>query len=128
MQSRRTFIQSLGAAGLLLPLSPLLAKSTAGVPFNPFVVPALDRGIRQGNKVTFNLTINAAQTSFFKDVKTPTLGLNQSYLGPVLRARRGDTVRINVKNSINEVSTVHWHGMTLPAKMDGGPINKNTPN
>jgi bilirubin oxidase len=126
-QSRRTFIKSAGA-GLLLPLStPLLAKSsTAGL--NTFAVPPLNTGIRKGNKVSYKLTINASKTEFFKGVNTPTLGLNQSYLGPVLRAKRGDTVSIKVKNHINDVSTVHWHGMTLPANMDGGPHQSINPN
>ena len=120
MQSRRKFIQSLGAASLFMPLSPLLAKSMTS-PLNTFAIPPLDRGKRQGDKVTFSLAINTGKTSFFQGLNTPTLGLNQSYLGPVLRAKKGDTVSIHVKNNINEVSTVHWHGMTLPAKMDGGP-------
>jgi bilirubin oxidase len=126
MQSRRKFMQTMGAAGLLLPFSSTLAKS-GSTPFNSFVIPALDRGTRQGNKVTFNLAINSGKTSFFKGRSTATIGLNQSYLGPVLRAKKGDTVSIHVKNNINEVSTVHWHGMTLPAKMDGGPHQSINP-
>ena len=117
--SRRGFIKSAGMAGLL-PLAPLLAK-TNSTSINTFVVPPLNTGVREGNKVKFNLEINYGSTSFFRGRNTPTIGLNQSYLGPVLRAKRGDTVSINVVNNINEVTTVHWHGMTLPAKMDGGP-------
>ncbi len=127
-QSRRTFIKSAGAS-LLLPLSTtsLLAKtSPAGL--NTFVVPPLNTGVREGNKVSYKLSINAGKTEFFKGVNTPTLGLNQSYLGPVLRAKRGDTVSIKVENHINDVTTVHWHGMTLPANMDGGPHQPINPN
>ncbi len=127
-QSRRTFIKSAGAS-LLLPLSTtsLLAKtSPAGL--NTFVVPPLNTGVREGNKVSYKLSINSGKTEFFKGVNTPTLGLNQSYLGPVLRAKRGDTISINVENHINDVTTVHWHGMTLPANMDGGPHQSINPN
>ena len=120
-QSRRKFIKSMGATGLLGSLAtPLLAKNTA-TSLNTFVVPALDTGVRKGNNVTFKLAIRSSNTSFFKGVNTPTIGINQSYLGPVLRAKHGDTVSIHVNNGINEVTTLHWHGMTLPAKMDGGP-------
>ncbi len=120
-QSRRNFIKSLGVTGLLGSFAtPLWAKNN-GVSLNTFVVPPLDRGVRNGNNVTFKLAIRAGKTSFFNGVNTPTLGVNQSYLGPVLRAKRGDTVNINVNNGINEVTTLHWHGMTLPAHMDGGP-------
>ena len=119
--TRRKFVKAAATAGLLMPFSPsLMAKSIANKG-NAFVVPPLDTGIRKGNQVTFNLSINAGQTMFFYGVNTPTLGINQNYLGPVLRAKRGDTVNINVANRINEVTTLHWHGMTLPAKMDGGP-------
>ena len=125
-QSRRSFIKSAGA-GLLLPLStPLLAKTLSKELVKPtskntFAVPTLDTGVREGNKVNFNLLAQTGRTEFFKGKKTFTAGLNQSYLGPVLRAKRGDTVSINVKNQIKDVVTLHWHGMTLPANMDGGP-------
>jgi len=38
-----------------------------------------------------------------------------------LRARRGEKVLVNVTNDLGETSTIHWHGMHLPAAMDGGP-------
>jgi len=120
-QSRRTFIKSAGAAGLLLPLTTSIFAKSSATSLNTFVVPPLNTGVREGNKVSYKLSINSGVTEFFKGVKTPTWGLNQSYLGPVLRAKRGDTVTIKVDNHLNEVATVHWHGMTLPANMDGGP-------
>lgn len=104
-----------------MPFSPSLMAKAIVNKGNAFVVPPLDKGIRKGNQVTFNLSVNAGQTMFFNGVHTPTLGINQNYLGPVLRAKRGDSVNINVANKINEITTLHWHGMTLPAKMDGGP-------
>ncbi len=126
-QSRRTFIKSAGAS-LLLPLTASLSAKTTTAGLNTFVVPPLNIGVRDGNKVSYKLSINSSKTEFFKGVNTPTLGLNQSYLGPVLRAKRGDIVNIKVENHINEITTVHWHGMTLPAKMDGGPHQSINPN
>jgi bilirubin oxidase len=32
-----------------------------------------------------------------------------------------ETVLINVTNNLTETTTTHWHGLHLPAKMDGGP-------
>jgi FtsP/CotA-like multicopper oxidase with cupredoxin domain len=52
---------------------------------------------------------------------TATYGFNGDYLGPTLRATDGDPVRIQVTNHLGETTTVHWHGMHLPAAMDGGP-------
>ena len=119
--NRRHFLKTVGATSLLLPLSSSVLAKRAPTSGNPFVIPPLAQAHRKGSQLTFNLQINASQHQFFRGVNTPTLGINQSYLGPVLRAKRGDNVVINVKNNINEVSTLHWHGMTLPANMDGGP-------
>jgi FtsP/CotA-like multicopper oxidase with cupredoxin domain len=47
--------------------------------------------------------------------------VNGAYLGPTLRAARGDEVEISVHNGVDETTTMHWHGMHLPARMDGGP-------
>ena len=103
-QSRRNFIKPAGA-GLLLPLSSsVLAKSSA-TSLNSFVVPPLNTGVRKGNKVSYKLSINSGKTEFFRGVNTPTLGLNQNYLGSVLCVKCGDTVSIKVENYINEVTT-----------------------
>lgn len=40
---------------------------------------------------------------------------------PVIKANKGDVVNINLKNSLLEESNIHWHGMLIPANMDGHP-------
>ena len=44
-----------------------------------------------------------------------------SYLGPVIRLRRGQKVRIRFRNSLAEPSIVHWHGLDVPESADGHP-------
>jgi FtsP/CotA-like multicopper oxidase with cupredoxin domain len=44
-----------------------------------------------------------------------------SYLGPTLRLRRGQKVRIRFSNRLPDPSIVHWHGMDVPATADGHP-------
>jgi FtsP/CotA-like multicopper oxidase with cupredoxin domain len=44
-----------------------------------------------------------------------------SYLGPTLRLRQGQKVRIRFRNQLVEPSIVHWHGMDMPSAMDGHP-------
>ena len=44
-----------------------------------------------------------------------------SYLGPILRLRRGQRVRIRFQNQLGEPSIVHWHGLDVPELADGHP-------
>ena len=44
-----------------------------------------------------------------------------SYLGPILRLKKGQKVRINFTNELNEESIIHWHGLHVPPEMDGHP-------
>src|SRR5690606_28881217 len=69
----------------------------------------------------FQLTAQAGSTSFRDGVETETWGFNGDFLGPTLRARRGEQVAVEVTNTLGESTSVHWHGMHLPPEMDGGP-------
>jgi suppressor of ftsI len=73
-----------------------------------------------GTKV-FDLDLQAGRSELLPGTSTDTWGANGSYLGPTLRARRGDDVRVRVTNALPEATTLHWHGMHLPGAMDGGP-------
>ena len=44
-----------------------------------------------------------------------------SYLGPILRLQRGQNLKLRFHNQIPDASIVHWHGLSLPAAMDGHP-------
>jgi FtsP/CotA-like multicopper oxidase with cupredoxin domain len=44
-----------------------------------------------------------------------------SYLGPIIKAHRGEKVRIRFRNDTPEKTIVHWHGLHVPAIMDGHP-------
>lgn len=91
------------------------------LPENPlFIPPLLEPRIENGEKV-FDLVIQEGEMEFFPGKRTRTLGYNGDYLGPTLRARTGDKVRLNVTNALEEPTTTHWHGMRVPAAMDGGP-------
>lgn len=49
------------------------------------------------------------------------MGYNGSILGPTLRARNQERVAVTFENGLPEPTTVHWHGMHVPAQSDGGP-------
>ncbi len=118
MISRRRFVQA-GLALIALPKQIVLASRRLFK--NRFQVPMLETGKRIGKDVYFDLNIQSGQSAILPNQLTPTLGINQPFLGVTLRASKGDRVHIKVKNSLDETTTLHWHGMKLPAKADGGP-------
>lgn len=96
-------------------------------------IPPLEEGeVEADGTRVFRLGTRAGETEFRPGRTTPTWGFTSpataadgrwpgTYLGPTLRAERGEKVRVEVRNGLDEPSTVHWHGMHLPAAMDGGP-------
>jgi FtsP/CotA-like multicopper oxidase with cupredoxin domain len=50
-------------------------------------------------------------------------GYNGTLPGPTLRTRVGDRARIRLLNQLSEETTIHWHGMVVPASMDGHPAD-----
>ncbi len=44
-----------------------------------------------------------------------------SYLGPTVRVRRGQKVRIRFLNRLPDPSIIHWHGLDVPQDADGHP-------
>ncbi|MGM1056875.1 MAG: multicopper oxidase family protein [Bacteroidota bacterium] len=47
--------------------------------------------------------------------------LPDSFLGPIIRVRKGQKIRIRFKNELPEESIIHWHGMHVPEQYDGHP-------
>ncbi|MDE2004230.1 MAG: multicopper oxidase domain-containing protein [Betaproteobacteria bacterium] len=81
------------------------------------LVAAPDRAqIRRGQKSGV-LRYTAQVIHGRPDAVTPSTG----YLGPTLELRRGERVRIEFVNRIDEPSIVHWHGMIVPERDDGHP-------
>ncbi|MBK9525527.1 MAG: multicopper oxidase domain-containing protein [Bacteroidetes bacterium] len=70
----------------------------------------------------YNLNIHPDSVQFLPGTKTFTNAFNQySYLGPTLILHKGENVTMNVLNSLDDTTTVHWHGLHVPAMADGGP-------
>jgi len=87
----------------------------------PLAIPPLLRGeVRDGARV-FEMSLKRGRSQFFDGMSTPTIGINGAYLGPTLAWRRGERVRMQVTNDLGTQSTLHWHGVHLPARADGGP-------
>lgn len=88
----------------------------------PLAVPPLaESRIDDDGRRVFDLDLQVGSHEFIPGKPASTWGVNQDYLGQTLRASRGETVLINVRNGLPTETSLHWHGMHLPARMDGGP-------
>ena len=58
-----------------------------------------------------------------KGDKNRVIHLPGSYLGPIINVRQGEKIRVRFTNAIPEESIIHWHGLHVPAAMDGHPRN-----
>ncbi|OYU83110.1 MAG: bilirubin oxidase [Flavobacterium sp. BFFFF2] len=71
---------------------------------------------------TFDLNIHESTKQLQTGNQTITGSINnETFWGPTLFVNKGDVIQMNVTNNLNESTTLHWHGMHLPAVMDGGP-------
>ena len=127
---RRTFLKKssslmaiAGSASLGLPiLSGLSGTANAQGTSTPLPIPELLENLdKSGETATFAMDARRGNVEFFSGKQTSTLGYNGSFLGPTLRVRNGQRFRLNLKNNLQEVTTLHWHGLHVPAKWDGGP-------
>lgn len=132
--TRRTFVRgalllTAGAAvGSGLAACTDSGKQTAQVPpqgFDgqprPLPIPPALRGTDEDGRKVFELTARSGHTEILPGRTTRTWGFNGDFLGPTLVMSRGDEVEMRVRNTLPEMTTVHWHGMHLPAYSDGGP-------
>ncbi|WP_439850781.1 copper resistance system multicopper oxidase [Pseudomonas syringae] len=109
--SRRTFVKGLAASGVLGGLG--LWRSPAWALPNPGQPDEL-------SGTEFDLTIGETQVNITGTARAAKT-INGGVPGPLLRWKEGDTVTLRVKNRLDETTSIHWHGIILPANMDGVP-------
>lgn len=68
----------------------------------------------------FELTIDSLPVNLTGRTRIATV-VNGSFPGPILKWRQGDTVTVAVTNRLKTDTSIHWHGMRIPAEMDGVP-------
>lgn len=105
---RRTFVQG-GAIGAILAGFPIDAGAQMASGVGPELV-----------GTEFDLEIVQVPVNFTGRPRLAT-AVNGSVPAPTLRWREGDTVTLRVHNRLDEMSSIHWHGIILPAEMDGVP-------
>ncbi|UNK58910.1 copper resistance system multicopper oxidase [Pseudoxanthomonas daejeonensis] len=108
---RRRFVQGLAFAGLAGGSGLLRTPALAA----PGTSPQVLRG------TTFDLAIGAREVNITGRARQ-AITVNGSLPAPLLRWREGDTVTVRVANRLADAPTsIHWHGILLPANMDGVP-------
>jgi bilirubin oxidase len=88
---------------------------------NRLAAPPLLPPRMEGASKIFDLAAGEDEAEFLPGRKTRVFGFNGGFLGPTLRLRQQENVVVRVSNRLREPTTSHWHGMILPAAMDGGP-------
>ena len=86
----------------------------------------LEPRVEDGVKV-FELDVTQALWEVSKGVVKEALAYNGQIPGPELRVRPGDSVRIVLRNHIDQPTVLHLHGITLPNGMDGVPYVTQAP-
>ncbi len=84
----------------------------------PQLFAVLEPRIENGVKV-FNLEVSVIRWHILPNVTVDAFAYNGQIPGPRIRVTQGDHVRIVVHSQLPESTTVHWHGLVLPNKMDG---------
>jgi CopA family copper-resistance protein len=106
--SRRRFVQGAAAAGVL---------AVSGWTWRAALA-ALGDPVIGGTR--FDLEIGAKAVNITGRKASATL-VNEMLPAPILRWREGDTVTLAVTNRLDDVTSIHWHGIRSPAGMDGVP-------
>ncbi|HEU4325286.1 MAG TPA: multicopper oxidase domain-containing protein [Roseiflexaceae bacterium] len=94
---------------------------------NPAFVPDLDLTLRAAPAEVQVLpgartTVWTYQAQVHAGDATAVQAMPGSYLGPIIRARRGQKLRVTFENALpdaSQSSIIHWHGLHTPAAVDG---------
>ena len=109
--SRRRFVQGLAAGGRPGPgYEPASWPPMAEARMGPQILSGSD----------FDLSFGPTPVNFTGAERLAT-AINGSLPAPILRWREGDTVTLRVTNRLPRDSSIHWHGIILPERMDGVP-------
>jgi CopA family copper-resistance protein len=105
--SRRRFVQGVAGTALLASAARGFSRDTSD---NAAVLVGPD----------FHLTVGTTRVSYTGVPRTAT-SVNGIVPGSLLRMRQGDEVTVRVTNTLASPTSIHWHGMIVPADMDGVP-------
>lgn len=134
--SRRRFLSQTGLGLLALTTSPTLLRAMEGMGAMPKLPP---RRANPNFKADVDIELFCRPASLPILAGQPTQVLQYtanlvhgpqgavtaipgSYLGPIFRFFKGQKIRIQLHNGLSEATVAHWHGLHVPAEMDGHPL------
>ena len=113
--TRRRFVQGLASGGALFGLG-LWPRAGLALQAQPEVLAGTD----------FTLSVGETLVNYTGKTR-PAVTVNGRLPAPLLRWKEGSTVTLRVRNDLPRGSihgpdtSIHWHGILLPANMDGVP-------
>ncbi len=111
--TRRRFLRNatLGGGALAIPWLPAWAQPvSAGLPRASSTLSGTDIALTVAHQM---MTIDGRQSH--------AIGINGTVPAPQIRLRQGTNVRLAVTNTLDEDTSIHWHGLLVPFQMDGVP-------
>lgn len=84
------------------------------------VEPAVDRN-PDPRVVEIDLEARDGEWEYAPGRRVRAMTYNGTVPGPTIEARAGDTVVVHFTNRLDQPTTIHWHGVRVPAAMDGSP-------
>lgn len=107
------------ASPFILRRTPVFAKTAQPLPIPALLEPDASGFVR--------LRIAESRHAFAPGLSVASAGINGNYLGPVVVLKAGTTATLSVDNGLPVATTMHWHGLHVPAEQDGGPFNAIAP-
>ena len=81
----------------------------------------------QNKIINYKLVAGKAKFNFNENFVSNLWLYNQQNPGPLLKGNKGDILRVNFTNNLDEPTSIHWHGIKNLNKMDGVPYLTQAP-
>ncbi len=115
--NRRHFLATGAGAAGLLGLTAMTPAWARGASLNGGLI---RQGFDEVSGSSIDLTIGEGPR-LVQGRRGHAIAVNGSVPGPLVRLREGQGVRLNVTNTLDTDSSIHWHGLLVPFQFDGVP-------
>lgn len=121
--SRRSFVRLTAGAAAAAAVGGLPALASCGESQEPGDPAARSPLVRAPELAAAGAVLTAAPgtAGIAEGVSGAAWLFNGALPGPTVRARRGDTARLQLRNQLPDPTIVHWHGLVVPEEADGHP-------